>query len=105
MVSYSIIQKSQLEGALRLDAEFYQPEYLDIERKLNSIKTQTIDDISDSVVNFGAYSLCNYIQWENEGIPYLNVQDIKDGYIDFSDTKFINEKVNEILKKSQVKEG
>jgi restriction endonuclease S subunit len=38
-------------------------------------------------------------------VPYLNVRDIKDGYIDFSDTKFISEKVNEILKKSQMKEG
>lgn len=28
MVSFSIIKKSQLEGALRLDAEYYQPEYL-----------------------------------------------------------------------------
>jgi len=28
MIAYSIIQKSQLEGGLRLDAEYYQPEYL-----------------------------------------------------------------------------
>ena len=27
MITYSIIQKSQLEGAHRLDAEYYQPEY------------------------------------------------------------------------------
>ena len=27
MITYSIIQKSQLEGAKRLDAEYYQPEY------------------------------------------------------------------------------
>ncbi len=27
MIAYSIIQKSQLEGAHRLDAEYYQPEY------------------------------------------------------------------------------
>lgn len=34
----------------------------------------------------------------------MNVQDIKDGYIDFDNTKFISEKVDEILKKSRVKE-
>ena len=38
-------------------------------------------------------------------MPYLNVQDIKDGYINFVGTKFIDEKVNKILKKSQVREG
>lgn len=105
MAVFSIIQKSQLEGALRLDAEYYQPEFLEVEKKLNFIKTTTIENISESVVNFGAYSLCNYIQWEDSGVPYLNVQDIKEGYIDFSDTKFISEKVNKILNKSQVKEG
>jgi len=30
MITYSIIQKLQLEGALRLDAEYYQPEYLEV---------------------------------------------------------------------------
>src|SRR4030042_3328785 len=34
MTSYSIIQKSQLEGANRLDAEYYQPEYLEVLRRL-----------------------------------------------------------------------
>lgn len=36
MISCSIIQKSQLEGAHRLDAEYYQPEYLEISKKLRS---------------------------------------------------------------------
>src|SRR3989339_2233242 len=31
---YSIIQKSQLEGANRLDAEYYQPEYLILKNRL-----------------------------------------------------------------------
>lgn len=34
MANYSIIQKSQLEGAWQLDAEYYQPEYLEMARSL-----------------------------------------------------------------------
>jgi len=102
---YSIIQKSQLEGAHRLDAEYFQPEYLSIERDLNSIETKQIGEITNSVVNFGAYSLCNYIKWANEGVPYLNVENIKEGYVDYEGVKLIDKKVNEILKKSKVKEG
>ncbi|MCF7835624.1 MAG: restriction endonuclease subunit S [Candidatus Marinimicrobia bacterium] len=105
MAVYSIIQKSKLERAKRIDAEYYQPEYLKVAEKLASIETKTINEISESVVNFGAYSLCNYIEWQDKGVPYLNVQDIKEGHIDFSGTKFISEKVNEILKKSKVQEG
>ncbi|PIP24472.1 MAG: hypothetical protein CO140_04035 [Candidatus Moranbacteria bacterium CG_4_9_14_3_um_filter_40_7] len=105
MTNFSIIQKSQLKGTTRMDAEYFQSDFLNIENKLNSIETQKISDISESVVNFGAYSLCNFIKWEESGVPYLNVQDIKNGYVDFSNTKFISEKVNEILKKSKVLEG
>jgi len=104
-MTYSIIQKSKLEETKRFDAEYYQPEYLAVEKKLNSIKTKTIHEVAKSVVNFGAYSLCNSIQWQDSGVPYLNVQDIKEGYINLDDTKFISEKVNEILEKSKVQEG
>lgn len=83
MITYSIIKKSELEWTHRMDAEYYQSEYLEVEQKLNSIKTTTISKISESVVNFGAYSLCNYIVWQDSGVPYLNVENIKHGYIDF----------------------
>jgi len=105
MITYSIIQKSKLKSGHRLDAEYYQPEYLAVEQKLDLRKTVTINDISESVVNFGAYSLCNYIVWRESGVPYLNVENIKDGYIDLEGVKFIDDEINEILKKSKVKEG
>ncbi len=105
MTNFSIIQKSQLEGAHRLDAEYYQPEYLDLEKKLNSIETKTIEEISESVVSFGAYSLTSYIEWQTSGVPYVNVGDIHDGYIDLENVKYISEKVDEILKKSRISEG
>jgi restriction endonuclease S subunit len=38
MITYSIIQKSQLEGALRLDADFYEPYYFDLEKKIKNKK-------------------------------------------------------------------
>ncbi len=105
MITYSIIQKSQLEGAHRIDADYFQPEYLKVAKKLSEINHIRLKDISESVINFGAYSLCNYIEWKEEGIPYLNVENIKEGFIDFDNVKFIDEKANGILKKSEVKEG
>jgi len=47
MPVYSIIQKSQLEGALRLDAEYYQPEYLELE---NKIKLKNWDYLGNLVI-------------------------------------------------------
>ncbi|MFA6306245.1 MAG: restriction endonuclease subunit S [Patescibacteria group bacterium] len=105
MIIYSIIQKSKLEGALRIDAEYYQPEYLELEKRLNSLKTKTIDEICESVISFGAYSLTSNIVWKNDGVPYINVGDIHNGYINFSNVKYISEKVDGILNKSRVNNG
>ena len=44
-MTFSIIQKSQLEGADRVDAEYYQPEYLGLARKIRSVKNQSLKEI------------------------------------------------------------
>jgi len=104
MAVYSIIKKSQLESAHRFDAEYFQPEYLEAEKKLNSIKTESLENLAESILSFGAYSLTSNIEWKKDGIPYVNVGDIHNGYIDYSNVKFISEEVDKILKKSQLKE-
>ncbi len=86
--SFSIIKKTELEGETRLDAEYYQPEYLDLNKKLQGLKTKTIEDISESVISFGAYSLTSYIEWQNSGVPFINVGDVRDGFIDLSSVKY-----------------
>jgi restriction endonuclease S subunit len=105
MAIASVKSLSQLEGQKRIDAEYYQLEYDLIRHKLNEIETRRVKELSTSVVSFGAYSLCNYIEWREDGVPYLNVENIRDGYIDFEEVKHIDENVNEVLKKSQVREG
>ena len=46
MAVYSIIRKSQLENGLRLDAEYYQPEYLNLVENLNNLGAVPIRDIA-----------------------------------------------------------
>jgi len=45
MITYSIIQKSQLEGALRLDAEYYQPKYLELIENINKLGAIPIREV------------------------------------------------------------
>ena len=47
MITFSIIPKSQLEGATRIDAEYYQPEYLDMFNKINNFKVNNVGNICD----------------------------------------------------------
>ena len=46
MITYSIIDKSQLEGAHRLDTEYYQPEYLEIVKNLDKLKAVPIKEVA-----------------------------------------------------------
>lgn len=45
-MDYSIIQKYQLEGAHRLDAEYYQPEYLELAKEIGEQKSKNLKDLA-----------------------------------------------------------
>ncbi len=46
MATYSIIKLSQLEGAHRLDAEYYQPEYLKLIDNLDKLGSVPIREVA-----------------------------------------------------------
>jgi restriction endonuclease S subunit len=104
MITYSVIKKSQLERGFRLDAEYYQPEYLEVAGKINSLVHRTLEEISDSIVSFGAYALTNFIEWQEDGIPFIVAENIREGFISYEGVRYINDKTDEILKKSRVQE-
>ena len=92
MPTYSIIQKSQLEGANRLDAEYYQPEYLEMENLLYKSKTDSILHLTNFVKK-GVFDLSpeNYL---TEGIPFVRVQNIKNGFLDEQNLVFISQNLH-----------
>lgn len=55
MITYSIIKKSELEGALRLDAEYYQPEYLKVKELLSKSDPALLKDVA-AITTGPAYS-------------------------------------------------
>ena len=101
MVNHSIIQKSQLEGALRIDPEYYQPEYLNKEKKLRLISTNELDEIAS--ITDGEHG--SPIWDENSGIKYFSAQHVKDGFIDGLDTKTISTIIDKRNVRSRLAEG
>lgn len=89
----------------RIDAECYQPIYLHLDAVLKEKNTKTIEELSSSVVNFGAYSLCNYIQFVEKGIPFLVTEDINNNIIDISQLHYVSSSVHQLLHKSHCKKG
>jgi len=81
----STIKFSQIED--RIDAEYYKPEYVEVERFLRySENVFTIGEIIKSIQHprefKREYSAVG-------GIPYLRVSNVKEGYIDLSDIEYV----------------
>src|SRR3989338_5819215 len=81
MISYSIIQKSQLEGAHRLDAEYYQPEYFIDFTKGN---WRPIGE----VLELCQYGLSQAMNDERKGYPIFKMDNIEYGFLFDDDVRF-----------------
>ena len=81
-MTYSIIQKSQLEGALRLDSVYYQPEYfIDFSKG----KWSSIGE------NFNCqYGLSLAMNDEKIGYPMYKMDDINDSFLLSDGVRFAN---------------
>lgn len=64
---------------------------------------KTLKNLGVSLLSFGAYSLNNFVEYKDEGVPFIRGVNMKKGRISFSDMVFIDEKANSLLWKSEVK--
>jgi restriction endonuclease S subunit len=95
MITYSIIKKSQLEGALRLDAEYYQPEYLEVLEKIKKLPHKKLGDLCLKITD-GSHQTPPY---QESGMPFLMVKDVLEQQINFDqDISFISEDFDKKLK-------
>lgn len=89
----------------RIDSNTYKKDYILTEKFINSKAHSTIEGLSTSVQNFGAYSLCNFINFVEKGIPFLMTQNVRHNYIDWNIEKFLDKESHELLIKSHCKNG
>lgn len=102
-MQYATVRLSEIEQiSSRLDAEYYRPAFIESEHQLKRNKWDYLGNLAESIRSFGAYSLCNQIEYRENGIPFLRAKDIKEGFIDFSDVLYIDSEANELLWKSDV---
>ncbi len=100
-MTFSIIQKSQLEGAKRLDAEYYQPEYLENDKKILKFKNDHIGNFA-SVVYGTTPSGASFLE---EGVPFVRSQNFNSSMVDEPNLVFCSEEFHKRNKKSEIKRG
>jgi len=88
MITYSIIQKSQLEGGLRLDAEYYQPEYLENAKMISALpyEVQKFSSLASYITN-GHTPL--HADLSIGEVYFLTAEDVFDFFIDYGTAKRI----------------
>ncbi|MDD5147142.1 MAG: restriction endonuclease subunit S [Candidatus Daviesbacteria bacterium] len=101
-MNFSIIQKSQLEEVHRLDPEYFQPKYLELDKSIKEQQFSTLEDFGCKVVSgpFGS-SLKSDVYLE-KGIPFIRVSNLQDFFINEDDLVCISEEDNHRLKQSQL---
>ena len=99
MITYSIIHKSKLEGATRLDAEYYQPEYLKAQGLLIKLKTALLSNVCK--ISDGNHSKISE-KFSDSGVRYLRGMDLSDFFISNSNPVYIPEEIYQILKRSYI---
>jgi len=105
MVVASVIRLSELEGAKRLDAEYYQPEYLKLTNILIANKSRPLQKLAEDIIcgPFGSQILQQ--DYRDVGIPLIRVGDVSEWYVRDDDLVFIDEPLSEELKRYQVLPG
>lgn len=106
-MTYSIIQKSQLEGALRLDAEYYQPEYLMADSLINKIGYDEFGKIIDMLTDYhanGSYeSLKNNVTIKDKSDFAYMVRAVDFENNNFvGNVRYVSKSAYEFLKKSKI---
>ncbi len=89
----------------RIDANTYKKEYLKCDILIKSKNPSSIESISTSVQNFGAYSLCNSINFTETGIPFLMTENIRHNYINWNIQKYVDNESHKMLYKSHCNKG
>lgn len=99
MAVCSIVKKSELEGALRIDGEYYQPKYLGAAKHLRGhlILNEFIRRIIHPTEIKRVY--------EDKGCPFLLSQNVGNNMLDFSQAVFISEEVAKLIPKNKVEFG
>lgn len=103
----SVVTYSRLleHPEFRIDAECYKPYHLEVEKAIVRKGYKVVQDHAISVINFGAYSLCNHIEFLESGTPFLVTEDIKSNVVETGKLHYISDEVHLLLHKSHCFKG
>lgn len=97
MAVWSIVRVSELEGARRLDTEYYRPEYLALKQFLS--KHPLLQDCIEAIIHPTEIKRV----YEDRGIQILLAQNIQNNFLDFGVAVYMPESVRIQILRNELK--
>lgn len=97
----SVVRSNEIEGATRLEAEYYRPSYLSLMELLEKVPTVRCDSIA--FVTDGIHASIDY---DNESNIYcLSAQSVKQGFFDLAAKTMISSAQHNVNLRTSIEEG
>jgi restriction endonuclease S subunit len=103
MAVLNIIKLSELEGAKRLDAEYYKPEYLKVKQKMFQTKFVYFKDLVKEIIH--PKEIKREYEEEKQDYLFLLAQNVKPLMLDLSEKKYISEEIAKQMSKNLLEKG
>ena len=103
MAVFSIVKLSELEGAKRLDAEYYRPEYLKVKQKLLQTKFVYFRELVKEIIH--PKEIKREYEEEKQDYLFLLAQNVRPLMLDLSEKKFISEEIAKLMPKNLLEKG
>jgi hypothetical protein len=99
----TVLLSSRLENLATIGSEYYLRSFVEDQRRLRSCGAALERlDVACSLITDGDHGVADY---QDDGIPFILSEDVKEGWIDVSDLRMISEAHHGTLKRSQIKSG
>ena len=93
----------RLIDIFRIDSNYFQKIFLQQEQRVLKTNSNRLIDLGCDLKSFGAYSLNNYIEYLEEGVPFVRGINLKNGRISFNNVIYISNEAHKLLWKSEVR--
>ena len=93
----------RLNDIFRIDSNYFQKIFLQQEQRVLKTNSNRLIDLGCDLKSFGAYSLNNYVEYLEEGVPFVRGINLKNGRISFNNVIYISNEAHKLLWKSEVR--
>lgn len=99
----TVLPSSELENLVTVGAEYYGSAYVADQLRLRSASfaLATLGELC-SLITDGDHGIADY---QEEGVPFILSENVKEGWIDTKNVRYISEKHHRSLSRSQIRSG